>query len=56
MRHSVKSFRSKLSDHNAVLTKQDKDSYIVLMYIDDYIYKVSDFIDKNNIGDPTPTT
>lgn len=58
MRHALRSVRNKLAEHDALVTKADKGSSIVILYKADYINKVSDFINKNNIihlnKDPTP--
>lgn len=53
----VNSIRKKLSLNKAIITKADKGNCIVVLYHDDYVKKVNNFIESNNVieldKDPT---
>jgi hypothetical protein len=55
---TLKNIKEKLAHNNAIITKADKGNSIVIMYQTDYINKVNDFIESNDIIeiDKDPTT
>lgn len=57
LRHAATSIRDKITEHDAVITKADKGNSIVILYNKDYVEKVTDFFNKNNITalDKDPT-
>lgn len=57
LRQALRSIRNKLVEHDALITKSDKGSSIVILYKDEYINKVTEFFNNNSIEllhkDPT---
>lgn len=49
MRHVLINVRNELAEHNALITEADNDNSMAVLYKDEYLGKVADFINTNDI-------